>query len=101
VLDTIGGEIQRRSWPVLKPGGLLVALTAPIPAGEAEKHAARGIFFIVEANREQLMEISRLVDDGRLRPIVSRILPLSLGAEAFVRDTSGNRRGKTVLRVID
>jgi NADPH:quinone reductase-like Zn-dependent oxidoreductase len=101
VLDTIGGEIQRRSWPVLKPGGLLVALTAPIPAGEAEKHAARGNFFIVEANREQLMEISRLVDDGRLRPIVSRILPLSLGAEAFVRDTSGNRRGKTVLRVID
>ncbi|MDE3138045.1 MAG: alcohol dehydrogenase [Acidobacteriota bacterium] len=47
------------------------------------------------------MEISRPIDGGSLRPIVSRILPLAQGAQAFVRDKSGNRRGKTVLRVVD
>lgn len=101
VVDTIGGEIQQRSWRVLKQGGLMVALTAPIAAGEAEKHAARGLFFIVEPNREQLSEISRLIDSGDLRPIVSRILPLARGAEAFVREASGHRRGKTVLRMVE
>lgn len=101
VLDTIGGEMQRRSWPVLKQGGLLVALTAPIAVGEAEKYGVRGSFFIVEANREQLIEISSLVDNGDLRPIVSRILPLAQGAEAFMRDKSRPSHGKTVLRVVE
>lgn len=101
VLDTIGGEIRQRSWSVLRKDGLQVTLTAPIPAGEAEKHALRGIFFIVEANRAQLEEISGLIDGGSLRPIVSRTLPLARGAEAFARDKSRTRRGKTVLLVAD
>lgn len=99
LVDTIGGEIQERSWRVLKQDGLLVALTAPIPAGEAEKHDARGVFFIVEPSREQLIEIARLIDDATVRPAVSQVLPLARGAEAFVRERAGHRRGKTVLRV--
>ena len=35
VIDTIGGETQQRSWRVIKPGGVLVALRGapPSPAG--------------------------------------------------------------------
>jgi len=30
VLDTIGGETQKNSWQVLKPGGILVSTTPPV-----------------------------------------------------------------------
>lgn len=100
VLDTIGDEIRRRSWPVLKPGGVLITLGAPIPPGEAEKFNAGGIFFIVEPSREQLNEISGLIDSSKLRPVVSQVLPLDRGAEAFApRSARGHRRGKTVVQV--
>ena len=38
VLDTIGGETRKRSWRVLRKGGVLITLVAPIPAGEAEQN---------------------------------------------------------------
>lgn len=41
VLDTVGGEVQQRSWKVLKTGGILVALTAPPSAEEATRHKVR------------------------------------------------------------
>ena len=31
VLDTVGGDIQRRSVRVLKPGGILVSVVSPVP----------------------------------------------------------------------
>lgn len=101
VLDTIGGETRKRSWRVLRQDGLLIALTGPIPPGEPEKYVARGIFFIVEPNRDQLIEISRLIDDGTLRPVVSQTLPLARGAEAYARAGSAHRRGKSVLQVLE
>jgi NADPH:quinone reductase-like Zn-dependent oxidoreductase len=31
VFDTVGGDTQDRSWPVLKPGGILVSVISPPP----------------------------------------------------------------------
>jgi len=31
VLDTVGGDSQRRSLRVLKPGGMLVSVVSPLP----------------------------------------------------------------------
>src|SRR5499426_3692493 len=52
VLDTIGGETRERSWQVLKPTGILVSLPGPIPESEGPAHGKRGVFFIVQPNRE-------------------------------------------------
>ena len=68
VLDTIGSETRERSWRVLRTGGALVTLVSPIPAGVAEQHGVRGVFFIVRGNRGQLDQISALVDEGKLKP---------------------------------
>jgi NADPH:quinone reductase-like Zn-dependent oxidoreductase len=77
VLDTIGGETREHSWRVLRKGGVLVTLVSPIPTGVAEQHGVRAIFFIVRGNRAQLDQISALVDDGKLRPVVAEVLPLA------------------------
>jgi NADPH:quinone reductase-like Zn-dependent oxidoreductase len=83
VLDTIGGETRERSWRVLRKGGVLVTLVSPIPAGVAEQHGVCGVFFIVRGNRGQLEQISTLVDEGKLKPVIAEVLPLARAREAF------------------
>jgi NADPH:quinone reductase-like Zn-dependent oxidoreductase len=98
VLDTIGGETRERSWRVLRRGGVLVTLVSPIPAGVAEQHGVRGVFFIVRGNREQLDQISKLVDEGKLKPVIAEVLPLARAREAFEHGAGVHSPGKIVLR---
>jgi NADPH:quinone reductase-like Zn-dependent oxidoreductase len=99
VLDTIGGETRERSWRVLRKGGVLVTLVSPIPAGVAEQHSVRGVFFIVSGNRGQLDQITGLVDSGRLKPVLSEVVPLARAREAFEHGAAGHAPGKIVLQV--
>ncbi len=99
VLDTIGGETRRRSWRVLRKGGVLVTLVSPIPTGEAEQNGVRGIFFIVSGNRGQLDQISALVDGGKLKPVIAEVLPLARAREAFEHGAAKHAPGKIVLQV--
>src|SRR5437763_927914 len=41
VLDTLGGATQERSWQVLKPGGILVAIAGPASEETARRHGVR------------------------------------------------------------
>ena len=50
VLDTMAGEVQRRSWKVLKRGGILVSILGPPSAEEAAAHGARGKLVFVQPN---------------------------------------------------
>jgi NADPH:quinone reductase-like Zn-dependent oxidoreductase len=99
VLDTIGGETRERSWSVLRKGGALVTLVSPIPAGVAEQHGVRGVFFIVRGNRGQLDQISALVDEGKLKPVIAEVLPLARAREAFEHGAANHAPGKIVLQV--
>ena len=99
VLDTIGDETRRRSWRVLRKGGVLVTLVSPIPTGEAEQNGVRGIFFIVSGNRGQLDQISALVDGGKLKPVIAEVLPLARAREAFEHGAASHAPGKIVLQV--
>ena len=66
---------------------------------EAAAHRVRGISFIVEPSRRELIEIGRLFDAGVARPIVESVLPLERAREAFERGLDGHNRGKLVLHV--
>ena len=99
VLDTIGGDTLERSWCVLRRGGTLVSVAAPPPPEPARDAGTRGIFFVVEPSRAQLVEIARLIDAGQIRPVLDAVLPLARAREAFERGLAGHVRGKIVLRV--
>lgn len=99
VLDPIGGETQERSWGVLRRGGILVALSAPVRRDAPAGYGVRGIFFIVTPNRDELSEIARLIDAETVRPVVADVLPLARAREAFERGVQGHTRGKIVLQV--
>jgi NADPH:quinone reductase-like Zn-dependent oxidoreductase len=99
VLDTVGGETLERSWNVVRPGGTVVSIVDRIAEDKPAQHGAHGEFFIVEPNRRELMEITRLVEAGKLRPIVEATFPLEEAREAFERGAGGHNRGKIVLQV--
>jgi NADPH:quinone reductase-like Zn-dependent oxidoreductase len=101
VLDAVGGQTRERSWGVLSQDGILVTLAGPIPSDEAARQDKRGVFFTVKHNRAQLIQIGRLIDEGRLRPVVAAVLPLEHAREAFERGLGGHNRGKIVLEVAE
>ena len=99
VFDTVGGDVQRRSWKVLKPGGTLVSIVEQPSAELADEHHARGVMFIVEPNRDDLTSIANLVDNGELKPVVSAVFPLAEGPTAYVAGLHDHNPGKIVLNV--
>ncbi len=69
VVESMGGEVRNRSWKVLKKGGILVALIGPPPSEEdAKAHEVRASIIWGQANPEQLTEIARLADAGKVQP---------------------------------
>jgi NADPH:quinone reductase-like Zn-dependent oxidoreductase len=99
VLDTLGGDTQNRSWKVLKKGGILVSIVAPPSAEEAANHSVRAAFMSVHPSSAQLSEIAKLIDAGKLKPVVETVLPLSDARRAHELNETGHARGKTVLKV--
>ncbi len=101
VLDTIGGETQERSWSVLKKGGVLVSLVQPPSEEKAKALGVRAAFVAGHPSGAQLAEIAKIIDAGKLAPVIDRILPLSEVRRAHELSQSGHTRGKIVLRVKD
>ncbi len=101
VLDPMGGETRAQSWPLLKPGGLLVSIVgAPDPQAAAD-HGVRALGIFVHTSGSQLGEIAALLGSGTLRPHLDRVYPLADAAAAHRQVEEGHVRGKVVLRVAD
>jgi NADPH:quinone reductase-like Zn-dependent oxidoreductase len=97
VFDTVGGDALARSADVLREGGQLVAVADEPPPEIAERvHAT---YFVVEPDREQLVELAALATDGILRPAVDSVFPLKDARAAFDRVMSSGKRGKVVIEV--
>lgn len=94
VLDTVGGDTRDRSWGVLRKGGRLVTIAAD--AEGSKEQQVRDAFFIVEPNRNQLMDISRRIDIGILRPVMGSVFSMENFRQAYEQKPV---RGKNVLRI--
>ncbi|WP_406104939.1 NADP-dependent oxidoreductase [Micromonospora globbae] len=101
VVDTVGGDTQSRSWSVLRPGGVLVTTATPPDEQEAARYGVRGVFFVVEPDGDALRSIAELVDDGRLRAVLDRVLPLRETRAGYEALETAKRRGKIVVHVSD
>src|SRR5436853_7210491 len=82
VFDTRGGEVPA--------GERVVTIAEEMPGA---------IYFIVEPDHEQLLELGTLVDAGELRAEVDSVFPLTEARAAFERVAARGKRGKVVLEV--
>jgi NADPH:quinone reductase-like Zn-dependent oxidoreductase len=94
VFDVIGGDIQKRSARLVRPGGTLVTVVGP---PEARPAGGLAVDFVVEADRSQLNEIVRRVRDGRLRTNIGTVAPLDDAVAAL--NPTGRLQGKTIILV--
>ncbi|HIH74591.1 MAG TPA: NADP-dependent oxidoreductase [Methanosarcina sp.] len=99
VLDTVGGDTFDRSWGVLKPGGFLVSTVEGISEGAAEEHGVHAQTLITRADGKELARISEVIDEMKVKPVVTNILPLSDAQKAHEMSESRHTRGKIVLLV--
>ena len=99
VFDLVAGEVQDRSWAVLRQGGILVSTLAEPDQQKAAARGARGTRYMAQPNGAELREIAGLVEDGRVRAHVDRTFPLAAVAEAHRVLEHEHVRGKIVLQV--
>ncbi len=97
VLDLIGGDILKRSTALVRAGGTLLTTIEP-PTIQPEN--GRAIFFVVEANRFQLVELAERLRDGRLTSNVGVVRPLAEAPAAF-GPNAPRVSGKTIIQVIE
>ncbi len=113
VLDTIGGDIFRRSMNVTRIGGKIVTLLAnPLTAEDAQLARLRNLSICYELmltpqlmkqhderirQRKILEQGAQLVEDGKIGVLVSYALPLHEAAEAHRIIEKGSVLGKVIL----
>jgi NADPH:quinone reductase-like Zn-dependent oxidoreductase len=100
VLDTIGGDTQRRSLKVLKNGGRLITTLRPENQEEAKAKNIHIEGFTAQSYPDDLGQIARLIDDGIVKPVISNVMPLAKASEAEKLNEEGDTRGKIVLKVV-
>jgi NADPH2:quinone reductase len=115
VLDTVGGETFLRSFEAARLYGRVITLLATaIDTAHANKARGRNLLLGYEgmvaptltdnqrARRAQTRILDqgvRLVERGKLRPVVSEVLPLERAADAHALLEQGHMQGKIVLEI--
>jgi NADPH:quinone reductase-like Zn-dependent oxidoreductase len=99
VFDTVGGEVQLKSYAVLRPGGRLVWI-APAPAGSTPPRTDVEVLRPrVARDRAHLERMLELLEEGAVRPPAIREYPLADAAEAHRVSEGRHLQGKLVLMV--
>lgn len=99
VVDLAGGTATARSWPVMRSGGILVAIAEKPDPGQGGRSDVRGVYFVVRPDGGQMRELAALVDAQQLRPAVSAVFELADLAEAFQAQRATHAPGKVVISV--
>lgn len=125
VLDTQGGKILEKSLNVLKRGGRIISISGPpdrefaeaihanwllnciIPLlswsirNKAKKKGITYSFLFMQSNGQQLSEISKLVESGKINPIVDKTYAFTEIKDAFQYVNTGRAKGKVVLKIAE
>ena len=101
VIDLVGGDVQARSFAVLKRGGALISAVSPPDEAQAVAHGVTARFFLVEVTTPRLAEIGGMIERGVLKTSVGAVLPLAAArmAHEMLEGTRPHPRGKIVLQV--
>jgi NADPH:quinone reductase-like Zn-dependent oxidoreductase len=100
VLDTIGGDIQERSWSTLKPGGILISTIQQPSEETAQAHGVRqAMVYSSPPIGPTLAKVAEMVDAGQIMPIACIIFPLQDIQKAHELIESRHSGGKVVMEV--
>jgi len=124
VFDLIGGDTLDKAFGVVKPGGMVVSVAGmpePVTArkdlergallaalfwfasfglrARARRHDVTYRYLFMHPSGAELGELARLVEEGRLEPVIDRVFPFDAIDEAMAYLESGHAKGKIVVRM--
>lgn len=100
VFDCKGGESLAEAWLCVREGGVLISICEPPENRRPSGFTARGIkstFFIMTPRGADLIDVGRLLEEGRVSPLVDSVWKLEEYDEAFAKVGDGHARGKVIL----
>jgi NADPH:quinone reductase-like Zn-dependent oxidoreductase len=124
VLGTVMGDGVEKSLQILKPKSSVVSLVGPPDAAfarargmnflmkfvfgllsskiirQAKKRDAEYSFLFVHPDGNQLAEIGKLLDAGRIVPVIDKVFPFDQTKEALAYLEEGRAKGKVVVKII-
>jgi NADPH:quinone reductase-like Zn-dependent oxidoreductase len=98
VFDTVGGDTQERAFQTLKRGGVLVSTVSPPSANKAKEFGVTVAMVAMMPKPDQLAEINRLLESGKLKVRIATALPLAEVKKAHQMSATGHADGKIILR---
>mgnify|MGYP001174097043 FL=1 len=105
VLVFTGGDVQEKSYKVLKKGGRLVSITGPIIENLAKEYEVSGVFMVIKQSAKDLQEITKLIESGDVTTDIGLTYKLEEAATAWKTVLGTNpelpkvAHGKVVLEV--
>ena len=99
VFDTVGNDTLERAFQTLRKGGFLVSSAQTPSAEKARELGVESAWLFCQPSAEQLTEINRLIEAGKLKINVETVLPLTEAKKAHQLSQGGRTRGKIVLQV--
>lgn len=123
VLGTLRGKEIEKSIGILKPGGRIVSLVGPLDAAFAQarwlnfvlkfvfglmshkimrlakKQGVAYSFLFVHPDGAQLADIGKLIETGKIQPVIDKVFPFEQAKEALDYLAQGRAKGKVVVRM--
>ncbi|MGN7295507.1 NADP-dependent oxidoreductase [Rhizobium sp. SAFR-030] len=97
VLDTVGGETQRRSLEVLRSGGRLLSTVSPPDVDLLAAHEVEGAFVFHTSDGRRLAEVVKRHKAFGGTVLIDSVFGLDDFPDAFARQASGRARGKIIV----
>lgn len=97
VFDTVGGDTYRRSFKVLKRGGIIVSMLEQPDQQLMEQSGVKAVLQFTQVNRDRLTKLADWVDKNNVRVHVEKTFPLDKAGEALDYQKDVHPRGKIVL----
>jgi NADPH:quinone reductase-like Zn-dependent oxidoreductase len=101
VLDTVGRDTLARSYPVVKKGGIVTTIASRPDQAQLDKYGIRGASIWSHPDANELAEITKLIEAGKIKPIVSQVFPLADALKATQQAETHHTRGKLVLKIAE
>ena len=97
VFDTVGGETYKRSFKVLKKGGIIISMLEQPNSELMNQYNVKAIFQFTQADRQRLTKLAEWVDQNNVKVNVDRTFSLDESGMALDYQKDVHPRGKVVL----
>ncbi|WP_340818837.1 NADP-dependent oxidoreductase [Methanolobus sp. WCC4] len=99
VFDTVGSDTYKRSFKVLKKGGMIVSMLEQPDTELMGKYQVNAVGQSTRINSDDLKKLAELYDLGVITVNIDRTFPLDRAGEALKYQREGSVKGKVVIKI--